>query len=238
VSNLLDLHYVTFLGLGFLLGARHALDADHVAAVSTILSERPTLRASGLIGFCWGFGHTVMLLVVGLAMIGLKMTIPERVALAVEFGVGGMLVVLGASLAVTLARERWHIHAHQHDGATHLHFHSHGRQTDHAHTHWLQASLKPLLVGMVHGLAGSAALMFVVLSSVRTAWEGAAYILVFGLGSIVGMVLVGITISLPLVFSASLGRPVQLAVQGLASLGSIGLGLAMMARIGLSEGLF
>jgi high-affinity nickel permease len=229
---------MTFLGLGFLLGARHALDADHLAAVSTILSERPTLRASGLIGFCWGFGHTVMLLVVGLAVIWLKMTIPERVAQWVEFGVGGMLVVLGVSLAVTLARERWHVHAHQHDGTTHLHFHSHSRRADHTHAHWLRMSLKPLVVGMVHGLAGSAALMFVVLSSIRTAWEGAAYILVFGLGSIAGMVLVGITISLPLVFSASLGRHAQLAVQGLASLGSIGLGLAIMVRIGLGEGLF
>lgn len=238
MSNLLDPHYMTFLGLGFLLGARHALDADHLAAVSTILSERPTLRASGLIGFCWGFGHTVMLLVVGLAVIWLKMTIPERVAQWVEFGVGGMLVVLGVSLAVTLARERWHVHAHQHDGTTHLHFHSHSRRADHTHAHWLRMSLKPLVVGMVHGLAGSAALMFVVLSSIRTAWEGAAYILVFGLGSIAGMVLVGITISLPLVFSASLGRHAQLAVQGLASLGSIGLGLAIMVRIGLGEGLF
>ncbi|MBM4122106.1 MAG: urease accessory protein UreH [Nitrospira sp.] len=238
MRSLLDLHYMTFLGLGFLLGARHALDADHLAAVSTILSDRPTLRASGLIGFCWGLGHTVMLLLVGLAVIGLQMTIPERVAQAIEFGVGGMLVVLGVSLAVTLMRERWHVHAHQHGGATHLHFHSHSRQAGHAHPHWLQVSVKPLVVGMVHGLAGSAALMFVVLSSVRTAWEGAAYILVFGLGSIVGMVAVGMAISFPLVFSASLGRHAQLTVQGLASLGSIGLGLAMMVRIGLGEGLF
>lgn len=91
---------------------------------------------------------------------------------------------------------------------------------------------------MVHGLAGSAALMLMVLSAVRTAWEGAAYILVFGLGSIVGMVLVGIAISFPLVFSASRGRHARATVQGIASLGSIGLGLAMMIRIGLGDGFF
>lgn len=233
-----DLQYITFLGLGFLLGARHALDADHLAAVSTILSDRPNLRTSGLIGFCWGFGHTAVLLAVGLAMIALKITIPERVAQGLEFGVGMMLVLLGGSLAMTLLREQWHIHAHQHDGHRHLHLHSHNRQTGHEHGHWLQLSMKPLLVGMVHGLAGSAALMLMVLSMVRTVWEGVAYILVFGLGSIFGMVLVGVAISLPLVFSASFGRQTQAAVQGLASLGSIGLGLTMMIRIGLSGGFF
>ncbi len=233
-----DLQYATFLGLGFLLGARHALDADHLAAVSTILSDRPDLRTSGLIGFCWGCGHTAVLLLVGLAVIGLKITIPDRVAQALEFGVGVMLVLLGGSLAATLFRERWHVHAHQHDGRSHLHLHRHSRQADHAHVHWLQVSLKPLAVGMMHGLAGSAALMLMVLSAVRTAWEGAVYILVFGLGSVIGMVLVGIAISLPLVFSASFGRQAQATVQGLASLGSIGLGLAMMIRIGLGDGFF
>ncbi len=233
-----DLQYITLLGLGFLLGARHALDADHVAAVSTILSDRSSLRTSGLISFCWGFGHTVVLLLVGLAMMVLNISIPERVAQVMEFGVGVMLVLLGGSLAATLLREHWHVHAHQHDGTTHLHLHSHRRQADHGHAHWLHVSLKPFVVGMVHGLAGSATLMLMVLSSVHTAWEGAAYILSFGLGSIVGMVLVGGALSLPLVFSASFGRQTQAAVQGLASLGSIGLGLAMMIRIGLRDGFF
>src|SRR2546425_245357 len=135
-----ELEFLTVLGLGFLLGARHALDADHVAAVSTILSDRPNLRASGFIGFCWGFGHTAVLLLVGLAVILLKITIPERVAVALEFG----------------------------------------------------------------------------------------------LGSIVGMMLLGVAISVPLVLSASCGRRAQEAVQALASLGSIGLGAAMMVRIGLA----
>src|SRR5437899_11808755 len=99
-----ELEFLTVLGLGFLLGARHALDADHVAAVSTILSDRPNLRASGFIGFCWGFGHTAVLLLVGLAVILLKITIPERVAGAAACGVGLVLVALGGGLAVTSLR--------------------------------------------------------------------------------------------------------------------------------------
>lgn len=233
-----DAQFITVLGLGFVLGARHALDADHIVAVSAILSRRPNLRASGFIGFWWGFGHTAVLLLVGLAVIALKITIPERVAQIFEFGVGLMLVVLGASLALTIVRESWHLHAHEHDGERHLHLHSHQIRSDHTHGHWLRSSLQPLCVGMVHGLAGSAALMLMVLSTVRTFWAGVAYILVFGVGSILGMMLLGLVISLPLVLSASFGRRAQMTVQGLASLGSIGLGLAMMSRIGLGESLF
>ncbi len=221
-----DAQVITVLSLGFVLGARHALDADHVAAVSTILSRRPDLRASGFIGFCWGFGHTAVLLLVGLVVITLKITIPEPLA------------QIGAALAMTIVREGWHLHAHEHDGERHLHLHSHQRASDHMHGHWLRRSLQPLFVGMVHGLAGSAALMLMVLSTVSTLWEGVAYILVFGVGSILGMMLLGLVISLPLVFSASFGRRAQMTMQGLASLGSIGLGLAMMSRIGLGESLF
>ncbi len=231
---------MTLLGLGFLLGARHALDADHVAAVSTIVSVRPDLRTSGLIGACWGFGHTVILLLVGVAIIVLKVTIPEAVAQAFELGVGLMLIALGGSLAVTLIRERWHLHAHRHDSSLHLHLHAHRRGEDHLHTHSLFAQLpvKPFLVGMVHGLAGSAALTLMVLSTVRTAWEGALYIVVFGLGSILGMMVLGTLIAIPLVLSASTWPRAQVAVQGLASIGSLTLGFLIIYRIGFGDGLF
>ena len=103
----------------------------------------------------------------------------------------------------------------------------------HLHRHWVRLSLKPFVVGMVHGLAGSAALMLMVVSTVRTVGEGLAYILVFGLGSVVGMMLLGVAISIPIVLSASCGRRAQEAVQALASLGSIGLGVTMLVRLGL-----
>ncbi len=228
-----DAQLLTVLSLGLLLGARHALDADHVAAVTTILSERPDFRLSGLIGVCWGFGHTVMLLLVGVALLVFEIAIPEQVASGLEILVGLMLVALGASLALTLWRGRWHLHAHEHEGASHRHLHSHRLHAGHPHVHWLRVTLKPFAVGMVHGLAGSAGLALMVLASVRSVWQGVAYLLVFGVGSILGMAGLGVLISLPLVGSISLGRPAQLTLQGLASLGSIGLGLSMMARVGL-----
>jgi high-affinity nickel permease len=225
-----DLQFMTMLGLGFLLGMRHALDADHVAAVSTMLAQRPDLRRSGFIGLCWGCGHTAVLLAVGLAVLTLKITIPDAVAQAFESVVGVMLVALGLALAVTLYREQWHLHAHEHDGARHVHLHSHRLGEDHTHRHAWRDSLPPLMVGMVHGLAGSAALMLVVLSAVHTFWEGIAYILLFGIGSILGMVVLGMLISLPFFFSVSLGRYAQVAVRGLASVGSIGFGIAILFR--------
>ncbi|MEP6888793.1 MAG: urease accessory protein UreH [Nitrospirales bacterium] len=228
---MLDFEFLTILGFGFLLGARHALDADHLAAISTILSKRPCLRTSSFIGLCWGLGHTLMLLLVGVAVILLKVTIPESVAQTLEFGIGMMLVVLGSSLAWSLYQERWHLHTHEHDGESHLHLHSHQADEHHRHYHWMHLSVRPLLIGMAHGLAGSAALMLMVLSTVQTMWQGMAYILVFGIGSVIGMVFLGCLISAPLVLSATFGRRVQHVVQGLASLGSVGLGLTMMIRI-------
>lgn len=230
--------FLTILSLGFLLGLRHSLDADHIAAVSTVLARHPTVRASGSVGFFWGVGHTLVLLLVGAAVLALDITIPEELARWFECGVGLMLVGLGFSLAIRLVHERWHLHAHEHGGERHLHFHSHQAGGDHVHSHWLRRSMQPLLIGMAHGLAGSAALMLVVLSAVSTLGQGLAYILVFGAGSILGMVLLGVVISLPLVYSLSSGRRAFLAVQGLASLGSIGLGMIMLVRLATGQGPF
>lgn len=230
--------FLTVLSLGFLLGLRHALDADHIVAVSTVLTRSPTVRASGSIGFFWGLGHTLVLLLVGCAVLALNLTIPDTLAIAFEFGVGLMLVGLGLSVGIRLIRERWHLHAHEHDSERHLHFHSHQAGADHSHSHWLRRSMQPLLIGMAHGLAGSAALMLLILSTVTTLGQGVAYILVFGAGSILGMMLLGLVISLPLVYSLSCGRQALLAMQGLASLGSIGLGLLMIVRIGMGQSPF
>ena len=230
--------FLTLLSFGFLLGLRHAMDADHLAAVSTVLARHPSVRASGSIGFFWGLGHTLVLLFVGGAVLALNVTIPETLTIAFEFGVGLMLVGLGVSLATRLARARWHLHTHEHDGERHLHFHSHQAGPDHVHSHWLRRSMQPLLIGMAHGLAGSAALMLLVLSTVTTLGQGITYILVFGVGSILGMMLLGLVISLPVVYSLACGRQAFLAVQGLASLGSIGLGLTIIVQLGMGQSPF
>ena len=231
-----DPHTLTILSLGFVLGLRHALDADHLAALSTVLAERPTVQASTAIGFFWGLGHTLMLLCVGTLLLALNLTIPESMANLFEFAVGGMLVALGLSLARRVYREQWHVHTHEHGGRPHVHLHSHHLQADHTHGHWYQGSLRPLAIGMAHGLAGSAALMLVVLSTVTGMAQGIGYIVVFGVGSILGMVGVGAVLSLPVIYSVSVGPRAYWMVQGLACLASIGLGVVMMVRIGLGVG--
>lgn len=228
-----DPEFLAVLGLGFLLGARHALDADHLVAVSTLISQRPEPRRSGLIGFWWGSGHTAMLLVVGLAVLALKISIPPPVAEAFEFLVGLVLVWLGVSLALAVWRDRWHLHIHRHDDGPHWHLHSHRGGEDHAHAHWREQAIRPFVVGLAHGLAGSAALTLMVLSSVRTLWEGVGYIVVFGAGSIVAMATIGVALSVPLRSSGAAGRLVPVVIQGGASLASIGLGVTMMTRIAL-----
>jgi hypothetical protein len=232
-----DAPYVTMLGLGFVLGLRHALDSDHLVAVSTVLAERPSWRASSLVGLSWGVGHTAVLLLVGAIVLTLRVQIPESLALAAEVAVGLMLVVLGGLLGMKLIRERWHLHRHDHDGLRHVHFHSHSLTSDHIHGHWWRESVRPLCIGMAHGLAGSAALLLFVVASAESVIDGLMYIAVFGCGSILGMMLIGLALSLPVVWSLRLSRPLFLAVQGMASVGSITLGCWIVYRILIAESL-
>lgn len=227
--------YVTILMLGFVLGLRHALDTDHIAAVATVLAQRPSWRASSLVGLSWGLGHTVVLLLVGALVLVLRVPIPEPIAMAAEFAVGVMLVVLGGLLGIKLVKEQWHMHQHDHDGAKHVHLHSHTQSPGHGHSHWWRESVRPLCIGMAHGLAGSAALLLLVVASAHSVMEGLVYITVFGCGSILGMMLIGLILSFPVVWSLRLGQPVFLAVQGVACLGSVGIGLSIIYRILMGE---
>lgn len=232
---MIESSFLTILSLGFVLGLRHALDTDHIAAVATVLAQRPSWRASSLVGLSWGLGHTVVLLLVGAIVLVLHVPIPEPVARAAEFAVGVMLVVLGGLLGTKLIKERWHVHQHDHDGSRHVHLHSHARSVSHGHSHWWRESVRPLCIGMAHGLAGSAALLLLVVTSAKSVMEGLIYIAVFGCGSILGMMLIGLVLSLPVVWSLRLGRPVFLGVQGVASMGSVSLGVSIVYRVLLGE---
>ncbi len=225
-------HVFTILSLGFVLGLRHACDADHLVAVSTVLAERPSLRASSVVGLFWGLGHTLVLLFAGMVVLTWNVAIPESLATMFEFAVGIMLIVLGASLALRIRCDRWHVHTHEHEGTAHVHLHHHhDTHGNHRHVHWFREARRPLLIGMTHGLAGSAALLLIVVSTAATFFEGVGYILIFGLGLIAGMMGIGAAMSFPVIFSFSFGRRAYLTVQGLASAGSIGFGLLMMWRI-------
>lgn len=227
-------------GLGFLLGIKHALDADHLIAVSTIVSEQRSLRWASLIGVFWGLGHTMTLFAVGLLVIGLRLTIPSRVALGLEFLVALMLIALGINILWrSFQADRLHLHAHAHSPETHTHFHLHGEQQEvHAHPHPFQSMRKPFFVGMVHGLAGSAALMLLVLSTIPSPLAGLVYILIFGIGSVGGMLLLSSLIGLPFILTASRFTLLNGWIRLIAGLASAAFGLFLAWEIAFKEGLF
>lgn len=230
-ASMPDTQLMTLLGVGFLLGLRHALDTDHLAAVSTVLAERPSLLASSAVGLWWGVGHTVTLLLVGAIVLIWELRIPAEFEFIAESGVGVLLIVLGGTLGLRLYRERWHVHSHRHEGEPHVHFHSHQRQDNHRHRHWMTDSIRPFCIGMAHGLAGSAALMLMILATTTDVATGLLSILIFGLGSILGMMVIGMTISIPVIWSRSVSRRLFVAVQGVASLASVVVGVWMLVKV-------
>jgi len=236
----MDPPIATTLLFGFLLGMEHALEADHVVAVSTMVSQSRSLYRASLTGISWGIGHTLTLLVAGLVVLFFffKVNIPEGVALSLEFVVGVVLVSLGGEILWGYRRKRIHAHPHSHGGRVHDHFHSHARSDDHGHDHHPPSLGKACLVGMIHGLAGSAALMLLVLTTVRTPVQGMCYLLVFGLGSIAGMLLMSSLVALPFVLTAVRFQWINEAVRMTAGLTSIILGGSLMLRIGFAQGLF
>jgi len=165
----------SIFALGFLLGMRHATDADHIAAVATLVTRSRSVGETILQGAAWGTGHTLTLMVFGGVVLAAGLVVPERAAEALELAVGVMLVVLGADVLYRLWRKRVHVHVHRHaDGAEHLHAHSHDGSpaphdpTDHDHAHTRGMAKRALLVGMMHGMAGSAALIVLGLNATLT----------------------------------------------------------------------
>ena len=231
--------------LGIVLGLKHSLDPDHVVAVSTIVSEYRNPLRSFWIGISWGLGHTTTLLLIGIVIIALRLTIPERLALLLEFFVGIMLVGLGLQVIYSFRKKRVHHHLHSDVADAHRHFHSHAQNPSHSEEHHKVPGIgkpflrkKSFIVGTVHGLAGSAALTLMVLASIESPLAGVVYILLFGLGSIVSMGVMTIFISFPFVLSANrlpnLNRFIQFGVGAL----SILFGGFLMYQIGFVDGLF
>jgi len=195
------------LGLGFLLGMQHALEADHIAAVSSIAARRTNVGDIVRHGLTWGLGHTVTLFVFAGAAILFGQAIPEHLSRPLETAVGIMLVGLGSHVLWRLWRDRVHFHQHRHgDGSEHLHLHSHAgdtiphRRSSHAHYHGFR--WKSLLVGLMHGMAGSAALLVLAVTQVADPVYGVLYVLLFGFGSMLGMGALSTVIAVPLVASA------------------------------------
>ena len=200
--------------LGFLLGLRHATDADHVVAVTAIVSREGSLARAARIGVLWGIGHSLTVLVVGGAIVAFRLVVPARVGLGLEFCVAVMLILLGFSNlrpgSVDQARAR--------DVAV--------------------AGIRPVLIGVVHGLAGSAAVALLVLATIRETWWAIAYLAVFGIGTIAGMMLVTALLATPALYAvgrvARLQRGMRLAAGAL----SLAFGLLLAHEIIFTNGLF
>jgi ABC-type nickel/cobalt efflux system permease component RcnA len=240
-----NLSAFVLLGLGLVFGLKHATEADHVVAVSAIVSQERSLLRSAVVGLLWGVGHTIALVVVGVVVLTLRVAVPERVEGWLEFGVALMIVVLGASALLRARSSRRadvHLHRHRHDGLSHVHLHFHERGTEHtgavsSHSHAVsRLGFKPLLVGAMHGLAGSAALTLLVLTQVNSTALGLAYLAVFGLGSIAGMLLMSALVGLPFALSARRFSGVHYGLQTAAGALSIAFGLWYAYEAGVASG--
>lgn len=249
--------FFALAGLGFLLGMRHATDADHVIAVTTILARSQRFLHGTLIGALWGLGHTVTVLVVGIAIIAFNVVIPPPVGLGMELAVAAMLVLLGVlNLTGTMTRitERLtppapvHGHAHEHlhahdqsaDLHPHGHAHLHGHGTDQgllATFGWFQL-LRPVTVGLVHGLAGSAAIALLVLSTIRDSGLALAYLLIFCGGVAAGMAVLTSLIGLPFLVSRTRSERINRWLTVGSGILSLALGAYLAYQVGFVDGLF
>ena len=203
---------ITVLIVGFLFGLRHALDADHVAAIAALATQSSSVNETVRMGLAWGLGHTVTLFTVCAVITFSGISFPQQVANFLEFLVGLILVGLGINVLMRIIRTRVHVHVHAHrDTGTHIHFHSHegdGNHTisTHEHQHKKMLPRRALLIGLMHGLAGSAALLLLALGNQISVLQTLSYIMLFGLGSILGMAILSFTIAWPLMSTTKFGK--------------------------------
>jgi len=228
------------LTLGFVLGLRHALDADHVAAVSTFVTEERNLLRSSLVGAYWGMGHTAALLVFGSAMLVFRFTVAPHTSSFLEFLVGCMLVVLGLRVLLqTKNNGALHVHTHTHDGTAHSHLHVHLGDGGHEHRHHtLRFGKRPFVVGVVHGLAGTAAVLLLVVGAIPSMLLAFGTILIFGVGTIGGMMAMSILMSVPLALAAGRWLMMERAIRLGAGLFSLGFGLFLAWEVGFLQAYF
>ena len=256
---------IAILIIGFFLGMRHATDPDHVIAVSTIVSRERSLTRASLIGAFWGLGHTITIVAVGAAIIAFNLVIPPRMGLSMEFAVALMLILLGVLnltgvtkwLSEKFSPAHPHItgeHAHLHEHRSHVHYHWHAHQPTAEHhadslptAKWMSKpfaklgvfhTVRPLLVGIVHGLAGSAAVALLVLSTIHETRWAIFYLLIFGVGTIAGMMLITMALALPFSYAGTRFSWLNRGLITGSGLLSLGFGLFLSYQIGFVDGLF
>lgn len=245
---------VSIVVFGFFLGMRHATDADHVVAVTAIVARHGTVKHAAWIGASWGIGHTLTILTVGGAIILFGWVIPPRIGLSMELSVGLVLILLGIMNLTSIVqwvnatflskplrgKDHSHSHSHANDRTAHPH------DPEHASVNWFDRHFgrmgfyqvaRPLIVGIVHGLAGSAVVALMVLTTIRDPLWAIVYLLVFGVGTIAGMML--ITMAVGLTFSrASRSSVLNQGVRVASGLISLAFGIYLAYKFGLAKGLF
>jgi hypothetical protein len=253
--------FAAILALGFLLGMRHATDPDHVVAITTIVTRQQGIAKAGIIGALWGLGHTFTIFVVGTMIILFQVTIPPRVGLSMELTVAFMLILLGVlNLTGTLrwlqekftpssrvltpgdvcsgagpaGTQRCDSAAQARSDSANQEFPLPGK----LQSLGLYNALRPLVIGIVHGLAGSAAVALLVMTTIRNSWWAVAYLLLFGFGTIAGMMLITGIIAMPLAFSVTRFSGWNRGMAVASGLLSLGFGLFLSYQIGIVDGLF
>ncbi|WP_423799633.1 sulfite exporter TauE/SafE family protein [Neobacillus sp. SAB-20_R2A] len=219
----MDVTFFSVLALGFILGIRHAIEPDHVIAVSTIASQSKKLWHASLAGVFWGIGHTATLFIIGIFLILMKNDIPEKWAMTLEFLVGIMLVYLGVAAMLSIRKNRTphREHGHVHNPASV----NRGRY------------YKSLFIGFVHGLAGSAAMVLLTMSTVHSVWQGALYIIVFGIGTVIGMLIFTTIIGIPFIMSMKQMVTSKALILTTGAVSTV-FGFYYMYNLGVNDGLF
>jgi len=251
---------LTIIALGLILGMRHATDPDHVIAVSTIVSREHNVKRSALIGVAWGIGHTLTILLVGSAMILFRIKLPPRIGLSMELAVALMLIALG--IKNLSPRLRWRGQAgislpvdssSYHSHGDYVHAHRHAGDVGHAHDphhtpvaiidNWFQnlglyTHLRPFIIGVVHGLAGSAAIALLVLSTISNLFLAMVYLIVFGLGTVLGMMLITLTMASTFAYGQRRLKVIGRHLGWAAGLVSLVFGFFIAYQVGIVDGLF
>lgn len=228
----------SLMALGLLAGMGHALEPDHLAAVGAMATGRSSRGALVVRGAAWGLGHTITLFLICSAVILFGMALTHRMAATLESAVGVMLVLLGGEVLYRMRRARVHFHLHEHhDGERHCHAHTHlGERTHHerrhVHAHRPRLPLKALFVGLVHGAAGSAGLLALAVAAVPDPYQASFYVLLFGLGSMVGMASLSFVASWPLGAAERFAARVHRGLSVTVGIFGIALGLhALMVNV-------
>ncbi len=218
-------------GLGLLLGFRHAFEPDHLAAVSTLATRQGRLRDACRLGLAWALGHTASIGAVVGAIIVFGVHLPAPLWPAADLLVALLLIGLGGTVILRYARGRWHLHVHAHAGGSHLHLHSHAQEAAHQHAHPQGDARRSLGFGLLHGLAGSAAILVLLVAAAPTRTAQLAYLVAFAIGTMIGMLAVSVSLaSVVRLASTRSARWATLLHVGSAA-ASVAVGVALAGRV-------